>query len=155
MTKVAFFALNSLIKEKFPDIAACKKAASIAVGIVASRLAQLPSSQVDSAEEHFAHNVRGAAEDLIACFNEEIVVDVDLANETARSFWLVRYFSAYPCVDGSLGSNGTCEFLLKLTGGVRFLNEDTAAFCQANDQAMILLINRITLVLKTPEEVAA
>lgn len=147
MTKLAYVSLQSFIKDKVPDVTQCKKATSIALGVTASRLAPLPSSEVDSAEEHFASAAKALITEIIAAFNEEIVVDVDLALETARSYWLIRYYSAYPCCDATLIPAGECEFLIKLTGGTRFLGEETRNWTNENSELAITLVNRMTLVV--------
>ena len=148
MTKVAYISLTAFLKEKFPALDEAKKASSIALGVAISRLLPIPTAEVGNAEEHWARSVQRAAELLVAEFNENLVVNLDLALETARGFWLVRYFSAFPCVDSALASSGEGEFLLKLTGGLRFLNADTCTYCATNQVGMIQLLNRITIVLK-------
>jgi len=150
MTKLAYVSLQTLIKEKAADTGTAKKATSLALGVAISRLLPMPTTQVESAEEHFAVNVRHLGELFIATFNEEIVVDVDLTAETLRGFWLVRYFSAFPQEDFLVAGNGDASFLLKLTGAVRYLNADTQAFCDENSEMMISLVNRITSVLHQP-----
>ena len=148
MSKLSFIALNALVKEKFPDLDARKKAATITAAIVASRGVPLPASEVDSAEEHYSVAVASAISDMLSGFNEEIVIDLELAIQVARGFWLVRYFTAFPNVDGMLGSNGEGEFLMKLTGGMRYVSAEVMGFCQANDVAMIVLINRASIAMK-------
>lgn len=150
MTKLVFIALQQLIKEKAPDIAVAKKATSIALGVAVSRLVPMPTAAVESAEEHFSTNVRAAVSAMVSAFNEEIVVDVDLAIETARGFWLIRYFNAYPQDNLLVGANGEGCFLLKLSGGLRFLNADVGTFCDANTEMMITLMNRITSAIYQP-----
>ncbi len=151
MTKLALIAVSTLAKEKFPDLEACRKATSIAFGIALSRTLALPSSAVESAEEQWAHSAAGTAQNEISNFNESVVIDVDLALETARSFWLVRYFSAFPRLEVMLGSQGEADFLSKLTGASAFMNNDTAAFVNANQEGMISLINRITIACRVEE----
>lgn len=151
MTNVAYISLTSFAKEKFPAVDDCKKAASIALGLCVARLVPLPGSPAPSGEEHWAHNAQVAAEKIISEFNENFVVNLDLALETARGYWLVRYFSAFPCLEGPIGSNGEGEFLLKLSGGLRFMNNDTSLYCQTNQLFMIQLMNRIMVVIK-PED---
>lgn len=150
MTKLVYLALQQLIKEKAPDNTVAKKAASIALGVAVSRLLPVPSSQVESAEEHYSANVIAGASDMVSTFNEEIVVDIDLALETARGFWLIRYFNAYPQQDYLVTAGGEACFLLKLSGSVRYLNADTGAFCDANSEMMITLVNRITSAIHQP-----
>lgn len=147
MTNVAYISLTSFAKEKFPAVEDCKKAASIALGLTVARLVALPAAPEVSAEEYWTKTASREADKCINEFNENFVVNVDLALETARGYWMIRYFSAFPCLEGPIGSNGEGEFLLKLSGGMRYVNNDTATFCQTNQMTMIQLMNRMAVVL--------
>ncbi len=145
--KLQYIDLQAFIKEKVQDVVLNKKATSIALGIAIARTIPLPSTAVQSAEEHYTFQVRAAAEFEVSCFNENIVVDVDLVLETARLHWLIRYYSAYPDLGSPLMSTGDLCFLTKLSGAGRFVNNETNAFCEANTDLMIVLVNRINRVL--------
>lgn len=148
MNQLQTFDLQAFLREKIKDINLHKKATSIALGVAISRLLPLPSSAVDSAETHYLFGVKAMANEMLSAFNEAIVVDIELVGEAARTYWLIRYANAYPDPSLPMVSLGEFGFLTKLAGAGRYLNEETHAFCEKHSELMVVLINRITNVLK-------
>jgi hypothetical protein len=153
MNQLECLNLQSFLREKIKDVNLHKKAISIALGIAISRMVPIPSSAVDSAESHFLFNVKTTASEIMSQFNEAIVVDVELVNETVRTYWLIRYANAYPDANIPMLASGEHCFLTKLAGAGRYLNADTHAFCEQHSQVMVTLCNRITRILREKEVV--
>jgi hypothetical protein len=147
MNQLDCLSLQAFLRERVKDINVHKKATSIALGIALSRMLPIPSSAVDAAESHFLFNVKTTASEMMAHFNEAVVVDVELVNETVRAHWLIRYANAYPDASVPMMASGEYCFLTKLAGAGRYVNPDTQAFCQNHSQVVIVLANRITQIL--------
>lgn len=148
MTNLKYLDLQTFIRTKIPDAVVAKKAASIALGIVISRQLPLPTTEAESAESHYSFSVSASAAEMASVFNENILIDINLALETARSHWLIRYANTYPNLDTPLISIGQHDFLVKLTGACRYINDDTHCFCEKYSELMIVLVNRINRAIK-------
>lgn len=155
MAKLEYFTLQSFIKDKIADVTINKKATSIALGIAISRILPIPSTEVESSEANYSANVAATSAQMVSDFNESIVVDVDLVLETARTYWLIRYANTYPDINIPMISIGDFSFLTKLSGGARYLNNETNAFTEKYSELMVVLVNRITRVIKAKEEALA
>lgn len=148
MTNLNYLDLQNFIRSKIPDAVVAKKATSIALGIVISRMLPLPSTESDSGESHYSFSVAASAAEMASAFNENILVDINLALETARSHWMIRYANTYPNLNVPLSSIGEHDFLIKLTGACRYINEDTHCFCDKYSELMIVMVNRVNRVMK-------
>lgn len=148
MTNLNYLDLQTFIRTKIPDAVVAKKATSIALGIVISRLLPLPTTEAESGESHYSFSAYATAAEMAAAFNENILVDINLALDTARSHWMIRYANTYPNVNLPLISIGEHDFLVKLTGACRYVNEDTHCFCEKYSELMIVMVNRINRAMK-------
>lgn len=151
MTNLTYLDLQTFIRSKIPDAVVAKKATSIALGIVISRMLPIPSTESDSGESHYSFSVAASAAEIVSTFNENVLVDVNLVLDTARGHWMMRYANTYPNLNASLSSIGRHDFLMKLTGGARYINEDTHCFCEKYSELMVVIINRINRILKKQE----
>lgn len=148
MTNLLYLDLQTFIRTKIPDAVVAKKATSIALGIVISRMLPIPSTESESAEGHYIHSVAASSAEMAAQFNENILTDIDLVLDTARSHWLLRYCNAYPNLDTPLISVGEFDFLVKLSGACKFINMETHCFCEKHNELMVVLVNRVNRVMK-------
>ncbi len=151
MTNVDYINFQSFLREKIKDVSINKKAVSIALGISISRMLPLPSTAIDSPDMHYSGALVHTANLIISEFNENIVVDVDLVTQTARSYWMIRYTCAHPDVDVPILSVGEFGFISKVTNAGRYVNLDTYKFCDTNSELLVVLVNRITRILKSKE----
>lgn len=152
MFNAKFSDLQTYFRQKIANPADYKKAISIALGIAVSKMIPIPSSSVDCTSNHYSINVNALVKSLVAEFNENIVVDVDLACETARSYWMIRYTCAHPDLNVPLISTGVntddMSFISRVNDFGRYINPDLHGFCQCNSELMIVLVNRIISVMK-------
>lgn len=143
MSNLAIFQLAQYARELIKDPAVVKKAISIAVGIAFSRALPLPSSEVGYAENHYNDTIAVSMSHKAVDFNEECLIDIDLACQTARSFWLIRYYNAHPAKVLPIPSEEGGHFMSSLTGVGHLINPATFDFCQEYDRRMIALVNRV------------
>ena len=143
MSTLAYQEIRSFARDRVKNAANTKKVLSIALGIALSRSIQLPSSEAIDGYTHYADTVSYAVCEGAARFNENIVVDMDLVESTARAFWLKRYFSAYPMKVIPLMSEDEGHFMNKLSGVGHLVNPNTFVTCQDESPTIIALVNRI------------
>lgn len=148
MTNLKYIPIQDFINTKIKDITVCKKATSIALGIAISRMLPIPSSIVEGVDLHYSTTLKHAANLFINEFNENIVVDIDLVESITRSYWMIRYTCAHPDVDLPMISVGEFGFISKINNVGRYIDLDTYKFCDDNSELFVVLVNRITRVLK-------
>lgn len=151
MTNVEYINFQAFLREKIKDVSINKKATSIALGIAIARMLPLPSTMVDSAAMHYSGSLVHTANLTISEFNENIVIDVDLVTQTARSYWMIRYTCAHPDIDMPILSVGEFGFISKIHNVSKYINIDTYKFCDTNSELMVVLVNRISRLLKSKE----
>lgn len=151
MTNVNYINLQSFLREKIKDISINKKATSIALGIAIARMLPLPSTAIDSADMHYSGSLIHTANLIVSEFNENIVIDIDLVTQTTRSYWMIRYTCAHPDIDLPILSVGEFGFISKISNVSRYINLETYKFCDTNSELMVVLVNRISKILKTKE----
>lgn len=145
---IKYIDMQTFIREKIKDVGLSKKATSIALGIAISRMLPLPSTVVESPEMQYTTTLKQTATIMANDFNENIIIDVDLVAETARSYWLIRYTCAHPDISVPMISVGDFGFVSKINNVGRYINLDTYNFCDTNSEIMIVLVNRITRIMK-------
>ena len=151
MTNIDYINFQAFLREKIKDISINKKATSIALGIAISRMLPIPSTSVDSADIHYSSTLVHTANLMISEFNENIVVDIALVVQSCRSYWMIRYTCAHPDIETPMISVGEFGFVSKINNVGRFINLDTYKFCDDNSELMVVLVNRITRILKSKE----
>lgn len=127
-----------------------KRALSLAVGIVLSRKIPLPASEVDSLTDYYITSVANNIASMACGFNEKIVIDLDLACETARQFWMIRYHHAFPPAQIPFLSDDTGHFMGRIAGCGHMIPSPEFNFCQENANAMIQLVNRLQEIVDGP-----
>ncbi len=152
MINVDYVSFQSFLREKVKDVSTYKKTVSLALGIAISRMLPLPSSAVDSADYHYSATLIHTANMLACEFNENIVVDIDLVAQTARSYWMIRYTCAHPDIDVPMIATGDFGFLSKVNNVSRFINNDSYKFCDTNSEVLIVIINRCLRLLNQKDE---
>lgn len=95
------------------------------------------------AENYYVDTVAVNAAHKVAEFNEQCILDIDLALQTLRSYWLIRYYSAFPKNVLQIPSEDQGHFMSAVVGVGHLINQSTYDFCQERAQAMIALINRV------------
>ena len=135
--------LQQCARERLKSSADVKKALSIAVGIAISRGLTLPVCDDGGAAAYFTQVLSYQVVAEAALFNEKLTISIDLAEETARAFWLIRYHHAYPGEVIPLTTEEDGHFMNKINGCGHLIAPDTFAFCQENANAMVALVNRV------------
>jgi hypothetical protein len=148
MINLDYVNIQKYVREKVQDIAKIKVVTSIALGVAISQVLQIPTTELDNAEAYYSSSLRESASIVLSEFNESVVIDVNLVEETARSYWMYRYYSAHPNTSVSLAASGEFGFLAKLTNTARFFNPVTYKLCEQNSEVMITIVNRIVGILR-------
>ena len=143
MANLAYQDLISYAKQKVLDPTLIKKTLAIALGISVARSLNLPSGEVDHAESYYTNQMHMTAVNMITQFNENCLVDFDLARETVRAFWLQRYYNAHPAKTIPIPDDDEGHFMSSFVGVGHLINPQTFEFCQSNARVLIVLINRI------------
>ena len=145
MTTLKHQELLSFAKERVKEARNIKTVLSVALAIALSRKIQVPSSEIegDDGFSYYASNVSFAVMNEAVQFNENLLVDLDLVEQTARAFWLIRYFNAHPLKVVPLLSGDENHFMNKLAGVGHLINPDTFALCQDESATVISLVNKI------------
>ena len=139
--------LKEYLATKIPDYTLIKKTLSIALGIALARIAPLPTSAVETAQDHYNVHVRTNATRQACEFNEQVIIDVDLVESITRAHWLMRYNAAYPTPIIALTWIEGTHFSSKLNGTAGLISKDVHDYCEAQSDLMILTINKILLIL--------
>ena len=139
--------LKDFLATKIQDYSLIKKTLSIALGIALARKVQLPTMAVETAQDYFNVQVRSSVASQIYAFNEQVIIDVDLAESIARAHWLIRYNVAYPTPVIALSFIDGAYFGAKLNGTTGLISKDVHDYCEAQSDLMILTINKILLIL--------
>ena len=143
MINLEYQNLINYVDERVKDKAIIKKLITVSLGIALSRHFQLPSSEVEYAEGYYIENLQVPFVQKTAEFNENVIVDIDLAVQTARAFWLQRYNCAYPAKTLPLPMDNTGHFMAAINGNGHLISPSTFDFCQANSKAVVAVVNRI------------
>lgn len=93
---VDFMQLDTIIRQKCAAGTDYSKVISTCLGIAVSRILPIPTAEIDNPEMHWASDMRYMSDRLIGMFNEQLIVDFDLASSTARSWWMIRHRAAHP-----------------------------------------------------------
>ena len=147
MFNLKFQNLLSVARDRVKTATDLKSVVSVALGIALSRTIQLPSNEVDDAYGHYANTLSYAACVEAAKFNENLPVDMDLVEGTCRSFWLMRYFHAYPLRIVPLLGDDETHFLGRINGVGHLISPPTFQLCQDNASLVIHLQNLIRELL--------
>lgn len=148
MITTEYLSLVTFLREKINNVADTKKATSLALGVAVSKLIPLPTSTMQDISYQFDTIVVHRVNQYLAEFNENVVVDVDLARETARSFWLIRYSMANPDLDMLIIPKGPNTFVEKLSNVTLFANPKSIEFLNQYSEAMVAIVNRIQMLIK-------
>lgn len=146
--KLQYVALNSFLREKVADAAVYSRSVSIALGVALGRSVPLPSEAPANASSYFSQNLQVSVERAAAEFNENIVIDFDLAASVARSVWLVRLGLVHPTAMIELPNDDTPgDWLVALSGGGFTLSRDVYDFVNANRECVFVMANRIAATM--------
>lgn len=151
MTNLEFTTLQSFLTDKVKDQSLIKRTVSIALGLAVARLVPLPSSASINPVAEYDSVARPLVSQMASSFNEQMVVDMNLVEEVARAQWLIRYAHAYPTEFIALSPCSDAHFATKLAGVSHLVNAEIHAFCDSSPELMIVVVNRITAVLKSSQ----
>lgn len=147
MVNIKFADFQGYINGKVPGSTEQQRAIAIALGVATARM--LPPMPVgnEGSVFHYDTNVVHAAGQIISAFNENILVDTGLAEETAKAFWLMRQ-SVIDCQNNSLITpQGNGSFIEKVFGMNHQANPKTISFLNRNNEIMAAIVNRISFLI--------
>lgn len=146
--KIKYVALNSFLKEKVSDSAQFSRAASVALGLALGRCEPVPANLSALPREFYLSNIQPSVERQAADFNENIVIDLNLAEQVARSVWLIRagFVHPEPMIDVPEAQTPGDVFTA-MSGAAHTLSADLMGFMEANRAALFVMANRITATL--------
>jgi hypothetical protein len=152
MLQTNLLELSGFLKSKVVNMGDLKKATSIALGIGLSFRLQVPTSDGGHVAHYDSVLVHSALK-MISDFNETILVDVDLAARTCRSYWLMRYAAATRNPTGIASPNAKGSFTEKIFGMHHYAIPEVQDFLENNSEVMVVIINRMSMVLGPAEQV--
>lgn len=151
MINTRFMNLEEYIRSKVTNPGNFRNTVGICAGIAVSRLAPLPTSEMDNIEQHWQDSVAYEARRVLGLFNEQMAIDIDLAVDTARQFYMVRYTAAYCniCLT-PFGAQGDKQptFLESYQGASQFVSQELQAKLNAYPLAYASICNRIAMVMR-------
>lgn len=148
MNNVKYATLREFLKQKVADPALFTKSVSLAAAIAIARKAPLPSAAPESPTRCYLEQAQAQIERQVAEFNEEIVIDLELANETARAIWLMRCGLCYPKTFIEFPDDAVAGgWLAGLSNAGFSLGAATYEYLNANASALFVMANRITSVM--------
>lgn len=118
--------------------------AAIAIGYACACNSNLPSAEVENAEEHYRMNVEQFSKRVISSLNEVTVIDTSLALEFARKFWLLRYEAVHKCprMDALPG-----DFFASVFGVPKYFSPDLIAFANTNATNIAIVYTHVCNVI--------
>jgi hypothetical protein len=137
-----------MINTAYMDVTNRKKATSLAVGIAVAMMLPLPTAEVEDGTYQYNSFAVHLAVSYISEFNENIVIDIDLAREVSRAYWLTRYSAAYPDLSVPFTPRGACTFTEKLFSTPLFVSPVVLEYLNKNSEVMMVLVNRIKILFK-------
>lgn len=126
--KTQFFPFVNVMQNLRGPVQERHRAAAIAIGYACACNSQLPSAEVDNAEEHYRVNVETFAKRVISTLNEVSNIDTTQALEFARKFWLLRYEAVHKCPRMDTVPN---DFFASVFGVPKYFSPDTVQFANA------------------------
>lgn len=146
MNPIQHAELSTLVMERITDKNKVKQLISIALGIALANKMPLPTPDIaanTSGQQYFVDYIIGPLSGEISVFNENTVVSLDMAEEVARSFWLKRYYSAYPINPIPVVDAEDTHFLGLVLGTGHLIAPDIMEFCNQEATLIITVVNRI------------
>jgi hypothetical protein len=125
-----------------------KKLLSLATGIAVARMVSLPTSQVERALEYFNQQALQQVNEKIYTLNEQVIVDTEYCFSVAKSYWLIRYNTAYPNFDLNVVTTTEYDLYCKLAGVDIYLSLDDYKLSNENKTVVLNLLNLVYTVLK-------
>lgn len=120
---------------------------SIAAGLAVSRHLNIPTTEVESINMHYAGQAQTTINLYLSTINETVVINMDRALETARSAYMLRYHAAYPKTDGSVILPSEGSFFSRYFGIHNFFGEITLSKLDKDPTLVTNLVNRLLTVL--------
>lgn len=105
------------------------RSAAIAIGYACACNSQLPSAEVDNAEEHYLVNVESFTKRVVSALNEVSSIDTSMAIEFARKFWLLRYEAVHKCPRMGTVPN---DFFASVFGVPKYFSPETVQFANTH-----------------------
>ena len=152
MINVQYANLERILRDKIQDASLYRKIISVCLGVSVARLAPLPSSSVQYAEDHYTQQTSHTVDTLVSTFANNMAIQRDLAVAVARCYWMIRYSCAYPDLTIPLKSSGEMTFLQRFTRAGVFSIPEADAVLNQYSQICSILINNITGLLKPQED---
>lgn len=97
-----------------------------AIGLVASQLAPLPTSDVSDPQSHYALFVTPLVNQIIGEFNEVLIMDAKFGKLVAEQLWQIRFLAANPLSKQFLVP--TYGFIDTIVGAGNFVDPETHEF---------------------------
>lgn len=119
---------------------------SLAAAIAAARRVVLPSGVIVHAETYYNSVAKPLIATVLDEVNETSIIDYGTAEEAARQFWLVRYYTAFPSPVVSVPANEKTA-LTELLGCGCVLTPDLVERVQKNATVLTRLINAISATI--------
>lgn len=145
----AYRNFSNSVKEAVTDAFDKTLVAELAISHALSQRLALPTTRMGDANNYFnlhhVETIRYVLNDI----NEEIVFDIHSTVHLIRSFWLVRYFAAFPNIV-SVVDNGSTFFEAMFNADLYFSNELRAMMSKYKKE--IASLSAIMMMIRNYEE---
>jgi hypothetical protein len=148
MIDIDFINIKKIVDASGMEASLNKRILSAAVGMTVGRMNQLPTSEVDSINEYYYTIVKAITEKKVFYFNEQIVIDLQYALDTARSYYIIRYKNTYPSFNTPMiAMNNSYDIYSILSGVDQYVAKDDYDLLNTNSRVLITLINNCIKVM--------
>jgi hypothetical protein len=151
MINVRFTDFSTYVTSRIPGAVEQQKAISIALGVATARIIPALATGCAGESTHYDSIAVYGAMTVVSSFNEQVLVDVPLALETTRAFWMMRQNAANCCPATLVLPQGNGTFIERAFGMNQHANPKTIEFCNKNPEVLATLVNRITALLTVTE----
>lgn len=148
MLDMNYVELKSYINDKIKDASLTRYATSVAVGVTAGKLLAVSNTPPASASDFYLQNFVHTIDRSLGRFNEQINIDIDLANDVARSIWQMRQLAVSTVGADFITPTGPGSFVDKFFGSKIYLEPSVKEFLDKHNEVMITIINRMSVLVQ-------
>lgn len=143
MIDTKYVKLATLLNEVIAMPSEQKKITAIAAAISYARCFPIPTGDVENVFIHFENFVRHTLESNLCEFNENILIDLNLAQNVARAFWLMRYHAAHPDKRVPIQTSPNLNFFDRFFGINLYLDNATTELMETLSEKIARAVNLI------------
>lgn len=123
-----------------------KVVAAVAAQLIADCV-DLPTEPTNSVENYYLMNVKSQVIDKLGKLNEKLIMDVTLAKDYVRKYWLLRYNCAFPGANIKRKTTARFGYFDTVMGVGQFIDDEHHQFVnQYKNEILTLCVDLEDLV---------